>query len=178
MDTIPQAVGWSDVVVSALKSIGPPGTKVNCKDIYRRIERVAPILGRPLTDEWKATVRLTLQIHCSSCPNYTDGVELFEHHARDVWSLKPLDLVTAPGGVGGVRHKDKLLARAIAQAKGESDIAPYLAKMDNKVNPSTGAVVAPDTKGAIRYGAFALKNAEVRAAYNKLTGGGVDINTI
>jgi hypothetical protein len=160
---------WSNVVVVALQSIGPPGTKVSCKDIYPRVERLAPRVGRPLSKDWKSRVRQALQSHCPSCPDYQGGVELFEHHARDVWSLKPHDLDLASGGVRRVPYKNKLLARAIAQAKGESDIAPYLAKMDNKVNPKTGAVVAPDTKGAIHYGIFALKNAAVRATYNKLT---------
>ena len=54
---------------------------------------------------------------------------MFEHHARDVWSLKLLDLDLAPGRVGGVRYDKDKLAQAIAQAKGESDIVPYLAKM-------------------------------------------------
>jgi hypothetical protein len=160
---------WSDVVVVALQSIGPPGTKVSCKDIYPSVERLAPRLGRPLSKDWKSRVRQALQSRCPSCPDYQGGVELFEHHARDVWSLRPRDLDLTPGGEGGVWYDKDKLAQAIAQAKGESDIDPYLAKMDNKVNPDTGAVVAPDTKGAIHYGTFALKNASVRAAYNKLT---------
>lgn len=81
-------------------------------------------------------------------------------------------------GVGGVRYDKEKLAAAIAQAKGESDPAPYLGKMDNKVDPKTGAVVPPDTKGAISYGAFALRNAKVKAAYDALTGGGTDIGAL
>jgi hypothetical protein len=50
--------------------------------------------------------------------------------------------------------------------------------MDHKVNPKTGQVVADDTKGAISYGAFALRNAKVKAAYDALTGGGVDIGAL
>lgn len=82
------------------------------------------------------------------------------------------------GGVGGVRYDKEKLATAIAQAKGESDHTPYLGKMDNKVDPKNGAVVPPDTKGAISYGAFALRNAKVKAAYDALTGGGTAIDAL
>lgn len=81
-------------------------------------------------------------------------------------------------GVGGVRYDKDKLAEAIATAKGQTDHAPYLAKMDNKVDPKTGAVVAADTKGAISYGAFALRNAKVKSAYDALTGGGVQLDSI
>lgn len=81
-------------------------------------------------------------------------------------------------GVGGVRYDKDKLAAAISQAKGETDPAPYLAKMDGKVDPKTGATVANDTKGAISYGAYALRNAKVKAAYDALTGGGSDIGTL
>jgi hypothetical protein len=81
-------------------------------------------------------------------------------------------------GVGGIRYDKDQLALAIAQAKGESDPAPYLAKMDNKVDAKTGAVVANDTKGAISYGAFAMRNAAVKAKYDALTGGGTALNAL
>lgn len=81
-------------------------------------------------------------------------------------------------GIGGVRYDKEKLAQAIAQAKGEHDPAPYIAKMENKVDQKTGAVVPGDTKGAISYGAFALRNAKVKAAYDHLTGGGVDIGAL
>lgn len=81
-------------------------------------------------------------------------------------------------GVGGVRYDKDKLAAAIASAKGESDPAPYLAKMENKVDPKTGATVAAGTKGAVSYGAFALRNAKVKDAYDKLTGGGVKLDTL
>jgi hypothetical protein len=82
------------------------------------------------------------------------------------------------GGVGGVRYDKEKLAAAIAQAKRESDPAPYLAKMEHKVDPKNGAVVPADTKGAISYGAFALRNAGVKAAYDALTGGGTAIDAL
>lgn len=82
------------------------------------------------------------------------------------------------GGVGGVRYNKEHLSQAIATAKGETDPAPYLAKMDNKVDPKTGAVVATDTKGAISYGAFALRNAKVKAQYDLLAGTGTDIGAL
>jgi hypothetical protein len=82
------------------------------------------------------------------------------------------------GGVGGVRYDKDKLAAAIAAAKGEKDVSPYLAKMDNKVDPKTGAVVASDTKGAISYGAFALRNPAVKGEYDKLTGGGVQLTSL
>lgn len=81
-------------------------------------------------------------------------------------------------GVGGIRYDKEKLAQAIAKAKGEADPAPYLLKMENKVDPKTGAVVAPDTKGAISWGAYALRNAQVKAAYDALTGGGVSLDSI
>lgn len=75
-------------------------------------------------------------------------------------------------GIGGVRYDKDQLSQAIANAKGETDPAPYLAKMENKVDPKSGAVVAADTKGAISYGAFALRNPRVQEAYEKITGKG------
>lgn len=81
-------------------------------------------------------------------------------------------------GVGGVRYDKDKLAAAIATAKGETDPAPYLVKMEGKVDPKTGATVAADAKGAISYGAFALRNAKVKEAYDALTGGGVKLDTL
>lgn len=81
-------------------------------------------------------------------------------------------------GVGGVRYDAEKLAQAIANAKGETDPAPYAAKMANKVDPKTGAVVANDTKGAISYGAFALRNAKVKSQYDTLAGTGTDIGAL
>lgn len=81
-------------------------------------------------------------------------------------------------GVGGVRYDKDKLAAAIASAKGESDPAPYIAKMENKVDPKSGAVVPNDQKGAISYGAFALRNAAVKAEYDKLTGGGTALGSL
>lgn len=81
-------------------------------------------------------------------------------------------------GIGGVRYNKEELAKAIATAKGETNPAPYLAKMENKVDQKTGAVVPNDTKGAISYGAFALRNAKVKQQYDLLTGGGVDIGSL
>ena len=81
-------------------------------------------------------------------------------------------------GVGGVRYDKEKLAEAIAQAKGETDSTPYLAKMDNKVDQKTGAVVANDAKGAISYGAYALRNATVKAKYDALTGGGTALGNL
>lgn len=81
-------------------------------------------------------------------------------------------------GGGGIRYDKDKLAAAIATAKGETDPAPYLAKLDGKVDPKTGAGVAADTKGAISYGAFALRVPQVKAAYDALTGGGVKISQL
>lgn len=73
-------------------------------------------------------------------------------------------------GVGGVRYDKDLLAQTIATLKGEVDSSPYLAKMAHKVDPKTGATVADDTKGAISYGAYALRNPQVSDAYAKASG--------
>lgn len=81
-------------------------------------------------------------------------------------------------GTGGVRYDKDKLAAAIAGAKNESDPAPYLAKMEGKVDPKSGAVVAADTKGAISYGAYALRNAAVKAKYDALTGGGTELGSL
>jgi hypothetical protein len=97
--------------------------------------------------------------------------ERFNELTTGVWA----DRAT---GVGGVRYDKEKLAQAIATAKGETDPAPYLAKMDNKVDPKTGGVVPADTKAAISYGAFALRNAKVKDAYDALTGGGTQISAL
>lgn len=81
-------------------------------------------------------------------------------------------------GVGGVRYDKDKLAAAIASAKGETDPAPYLAKMEHKVDPKSGATVPDDTKGAISYGAYALRVPKVKQAYDTLTGGGTSIDTL
>jgi hypothetical protein len=81
-------------------------------------------------------------------------------------------------GTGGIRYDREKLAAAIAAAKGEKDPAPYLARMDEKVDPKTGATVANDTKGAISYGARCLRNAKVKDAYDRLTGGGTSLDSI
>jgi hypothetical protein len=81
------------------------------------------------------------------------------------------------GGVGVRYDKDKLI-QAILNAKKESDETPYRAKLDNKVDPKTGAVVANDTKGAISWGAFVMRNPVVKGEYDKLTGGGVTLDMI
>jgi hypothetical protein len=74
-------------------------------------------------------------------------------------------------GVGGVRYDKEILAKAIAAAKGETDHVPYLDKIENvKVDSSKGFPVAADTKGAISYGAFALRNVKVKAQYELLAG--------
>jgi hypothetical protein len=74
-------------------------------------------------------------------------------------------------GLGGVRYDKDLLAQAIANAKGERDPAPYRKKIEeDKVDSVKGHVVSGDTKGAISYGAFALRNVKVKAEYEKLAG--------
>lgn len=82
-------------------------------------------------------------------------------------------------GVGGVRYDAEKLAMAIATAKGETDPAPYAKKIaEIKVDPKSGAAVAGDSKGAISYGAYALRNVNVKAQYEKLTGGGVELGSL
>jgi len=74
-------------------------------------------------------------------------------------------------GLGGVRYDKALLAQAIAEVKGERDSKPYLDKIENlKVDGQKGFAVAADAKGAISYGAFALRNVKVKAAYERLAG--------
>lgn len=98
-------------------------------------------------------------------------VERFKEIESGTWADRAM-------GVGGVRYDAEKLAQAIANAKGETDPAPYAAKMANKVDQKTGAVVAEGTKGAISYGAFALRNTKVKGEYEKLTGGGVQIEAL
>jgi hypothetical protein len=81
------------------------------------------------------------------------------------------------GGVGIRYDKDKLI-QAILNAKKEQDPAPYIAKLENKVDGKTGAVVANDTKGAISWGAFVMRNPVVKGEYDKLTGTGVTLDMI
>ncbi len=89
--------------------------------------------------------------------------ERFAELAKGVWADRA-------GGVGGVRYDKDLLSQTIATVKGETDPAPYLAKMATKVDPKTGATVADDHKGAISYGAYALRNPTVADAYAKASG--------
>jgi len=81
------------------------------------------------------------------------------------------------GGVG-VRYDREKLIQAVLAAKKESDPAPYVAKLDTKVDGKTGALAANDAKGAISWGAFVLRNTTVKAEYDKLTGGGVSLDQI
>ena len=96
--------------------------------------------------------------------------ERFDDIANGIWCDRE-------GGVGVRYDKDKLV-QAVLAAKRESDPAPYVAKLESKVDAKTGAVVAADTKGAISWGAFALKNPTVKGEYDKLTGSGVSLNQI
>lgn len=102
-------------------------------------------------------------------------IPLIEARFKEIESGQWADRAT---GVGGVRYDKDKLAAAIAKAKGESDPAPYLAKMDAKVDPKTGAPVPADHKGAISYGAYALRVPKVKEAYESLTGGGTSIDTL
>lgn len=98
--------------------------------------------------------------------------ERFAELDKGVWA----DRAT---GVGGVRYNPEMLAQAIANAKGETDPAPYAAKIaDVKVDPKSGAAVAADTKGAISYGAYAMRNPKVKGEYEKLAGTGVQLDTL
>ena len=81
------------------------------------------------------------------------------------------------GGVG-VRYDREKLIQAILAAKKESDPAPYVAKLDTKVDGKTGVLVANDAKGAISWGAFVLRNTKVKEQYDNLTGGGVSLDQI
>jgi hypothetical protein len=102
----------------------------------------------------------------------------FKELEKGVWAERS-------DGVGGLRYDKDKLAAAIAQAQAKAgatgakaDPATYLAKMDQKVDPKSGATVAADTKGAISYGAFALRNANVKSEYDTLTGGGVQLESL
>lgn len=86
------------------------------------------------------------------------------------------------GGGGGLRYNPDHMAAAIAEAKGENDPAPYLAKMSTRVD-AKGQVVSANAagewpKGAISYAAFAARNAKVKAIYDRLAGTGVDLGAL
>jgi hypothetical protein len=85
-----------------------------------------------------------------------DVVARFEEMLNGQWS--------AGGGAGGVRYDKDKLALAIAQAKGETDPNPYLAKLN------AGEKVKVKGKAEISYGAYAMRNTEVQRHYQKLTG--------
>lgn len=89
--------------------------------------------------------------------------ERFAELQKGVWAERG-------AGVGGVRYDKTILAGVIAKLKGETDEAPYLAKMETKVDPKTGGTVASDAKGAISYGAYALRNPKVNEAYAAASG--------
>jgi TIR domain len=78
------------------------------------------------------------------------------------------------GGGDGLRYNLQAIANAIAAAKGESDPAPYFAKMEWRVD-SKGQRVQPNAKGefpkgAISYAAYAMRNAKVKAEYDRTKG--------
>lgn len=77
------------------------------------------------------------------------------------------------GGAGGLRYDPEVLAMAIASVTGKPADG-FLSKMGWKVDPKTGAQVDADTKGALSYGAFAMRNAKVKAAYDAAAGTGTD----
>lgn len=81
------------------------------------------------------------------------------------------------GGAGGLRYDPEVLANAIASVTGK-DAASFAAKMSWKVDPKTGAQVAADTKGALSYGAFAMRNAKVKAAYDAAAGTGTAVESL
>lgn len=86
------------------------------------------------------------------------------------------------GGGGGLRYDPAVMAESIAKAKGENDPAPYLAKMDWRVD-AKGAQVSQLQdgtwpKGAISYAAYAYRNAKVRAAYDLAKGAGTDLGAL
>lgn len=107
-----------------------------------------------------------------TCNPIPDIAARFEELDKGVWADRS-------GGVGGVRYVPETLAAVIAQVKGESDPSPYLAKMATKVSQQNGATVANDAKGAISYGAYAMRNPRVKEAYELATGKtGTDLNTL
>lgn len=81
------------------------------------------------------------------------------------------------GGAGGLRYDPEVLAAAIASVTGKPE-AEFLAKMAWKVDPKTGAQVAADAKGALSYGAFAMRNAKVKAAYDAAAGTGTAVESL
>jgi len=85
------------------------------------------------------------------------------------------------GGVGVRYDKDKLILAVLAAKKledNDANRAPLVAKLETKVDGKTGALAASDAKGAISWGAFALRNTVVKSEYDKLTGGGVSLDAI
>jgi hypothetical protein len=53
---------------------------------YGKTQRDLTGIMRPLTKEFEATIRRTLQDHCSSSPSFKGGEDLFVHHERGRWS--------------------------------------------------------------------------------------------
>lgn len=85
-----------------------------------------------------------------------DVLARFEEMANGVWSQG--------GGAGGVRFDKTKLAQAIAAAKGEKDHNPYLAKLES------GEKIKVKGKAEISYGAYAMRNPEVKKHYEALAG--------
>lgn len=72
-------------LVWAMQERGP----MHLQSIYRAYEKTQHDLKgimRPLTREFEATIRRTLQDHCSSSPRFKGGDDLFVHHERGRWS--------------------------------------------------------------------------------------------
>ena len=94
-----------------------------------------------------------------------DILSRFEEMANGTWATG--------GGAGGVRFDKPKLAQAIAEAKGETDPNPYLAKLE------AAEKVKVKGKAEISYAAYAYRNVEVQRKYDALVGKvGVSLNDL
>ena len=180
------AIGFSYTHLPSAKRINPAfNPETDKADVAAVFTKILPAIGQPMTaDALMCAIFGGLTLSGNIVNTATNGpkgdpdlnpIELIRERFAEMENGVWADRAT---GVGGVRYDKTKLAEAIATAKGETDPAPYLAKMENKVDPKTGATVAADTKAAISYGAFALRNAQVKAAYDALAGTGTDIGAL
>lgn len=86
---------WVDIIVEAMKSLG--GDTIY-KELYPEIERIRKEKNIPLTPEWKASVRRTIEDHSSDSDNFR-AENLFIKLGRGHWGLRnkfipPLEDIT------------------------------------------------------------------------------------
>lgn len=75
---------WKDEIVDVLRALGGEAT---LSEIYDYIESNT---FRKLPENWRATIRYTLQLHSSDTKTYKGGEDLFCHLGKGRWGLRDI----------------------------------------------------------------------------------------